>query len=105
MINSIQLSVSRWGGLGPLEPVGFENYKFLFSDPQMRYSSRITVFYAFSVAFFVVAIATLLAAAVSANVRGHKAMKIIWFFQELLRQQLWQYFGVVAFSPKVESSM
>jgi ABC-type sugar transport system permease subunit len=46
----------------------------------MRYSSRITVFYAFSVAFFVVAIATLLAAAVSANVRGHKAMKIIWFF-------------------------
>ena len=29
MINSIQLSVSRWGGLGPLESVGFDNYKFL----------------------------------------------------------------------------
>jgi len=69
MINSIQLSVSRWGGLGPLESVGFDNYKFLFSDPQMRYSSRITIFYAFSVAFFVVAIATLLAVVDGANVR------------------------------------
>ena len=80
MINSVKLSFSRWGGLGPLEPVGFDNYKFLFSDTQMRYSSRITIFYAFTVAFFVIAIGTLLAAAVSANVRGHKAMKIIWFF-------------------------
>ena len=100
MINSIQLSVSRWGGLGPLEPVGFDNYKFLFSDPQMRYSSRITVFYAFSVAFFVVAIATLLAAAVSANVRGHKAMKIIWFFPGIAPPTAVAIFWSSSFQPE-----
>lgn len=100
MINSIQLSVSRWGGLGPLEPVGFDNYKFLFSDAQMRYSSRITIFYAFSVAFFVVAIATLLAAAVSANVRGHKAMKIIWFFPGIAPPTAVAIFWSSSFQPE-----
>jgi ABC-type sugar transport system permease subunit len=80
VINSIQLSFSRWGGLGPLEPVGWQNYTDLISDEQMRYSSRITIFYAFSVAIMVVAIATILAAAVSASVRGHKIYKVIWFF-------------------------
>jgi ABC-type sugar transport system permease subunit len=100
MINSIQLSVSRWGGLGPLESVGFDNYKFLFSDPQMRYSSRITIFYAFSVAFLVVAIATLLAAAVSANVRGHKAMKIIWFFPGIAPPTAVAIFWSSSFQPE-----
>lgn len=100
MINSVKLSVSRWGGLGPLEPVGFNNYKFLFTDPQMRYSSRITIFYAFTVAFFVVAIGTLLAAAVSANVRGHKAMKIIWFFPGIAPPTAVAIFWSSSFQPE-----
>lgn len=100
MINSVKLSVSRWGGLGPLEPVGFDNYKFLFSDSQMRYSSRITIFFAFTVAFFVVAIGTLLAAAVSANVRGHKAMKIIWFFPGIAPPTAVAIFWSSSFQPE-----
>ncbi len=100
MINSVKLSFSRWGGLGPLEPVGFDNYKFLFSDTQMRYSSRITIFYAFTVAFFVVAIGTLLAAAVSANVRGHKAMKLIWFFPGIAPPTAVAIFWSSGFQPE-----
>lgn len=100
MFNSIKLSVSRWGGLGPLESVGFDNYKFLFSDAQMRYSSRITIFYAFTVAFFVVAIGTLLAAAVSANVRGHKSMKIIWFFPGIAPPTAVAIFWSSGFQPE-----
>ena len=80
VINSIQLSFSRWGGLGPLEPVGWQNYTDLVADEQMRYSARITILYAFSVAIGVVAIATILAAAVSAGVRGPKFYKGVWFF-------------------------
>ena len=100
MINSIKLSFSRWGGLGPLEAVGVNNYKFLFTDPQMRYSSRITIFYAFTVAFFVVAIGTLLAAAVSANVRGHKAMKLIWFFPGIAPPTAVAIFWSSGFQPE-----
>jgi len=100
MINSVKLSFSRWGGLGPLEAVGLNNYKFLFSDPQMRYSSRITIFYAFTVAFFVVAIGTLLAAAVSANVRGHKAMKLIWFFPGIAPPTAVAIFWSSGFQPE-----
>jgi len=100
MINSVKLSFSRWGGLGPLEAVGVNNYKFLFTDPQMRYSSRITIFYAFTVAFFVVAIGTLLAAAVSANVRGHKAMKLIWFFPGIAPPTAVAIFWSSGFQPE-----
>jgi ABC-type sugar transport system permease subunit len=100
MINSVKLSFSRWGGLGPLEAVGLNNYKFLFTDPQMRYSSRITIFYAFTVAFFVVAIGTLLAAAVSANVRGHKAMKLIWFFPGIAPPTAVAIFWSSGFQPE-----
>jgi len=100
MINSVKLSFSRWGGLGPLEAVGLDNYKFLFSDTQMRYSSRITIFYAFTVAFFVVAIGTLLAAAVSANVRGHKAMKLIWFFPGIAPPTAVAIFWSSGFQPE-----
>jgi len=100
MINSVKLSFSRWGGLGPLEEVGLDNYKFLFSDTQMRYSSRITIFYAFTVAFFVVAIGTLLAAAVSANVRGHKAMKLIWFFPGIAPPTAVAIFWSSGFQPE-----
>lgn len=100
MINSFQLSFSRWGGLGPLQPVGWDNYKSLVSDPQMQYSSRITIIYAFTVAFFVVAIGVLLAAAVSANVRGHKAMKIIWFFPGIAPPTAVAIFWSSGFQPQ-----
>jgi len=100
IINSLQLSVSRWGGLGPLEPVGFDNYTHLLGDEQMRYSSRITIFYAFTVAFFVVAIGVLLASAVSASIRGHKAMKLIWFFPGIAPPTAVAIFWSSGFQPE-----
>jgi ABC-type sugar transport system permease subunit len=99
MFNSLKLSVSRWGGFGPVESVGLTNYKRLLADPQMHYSSKITILYAFTVAFFVVAIGVLLAAAVSANVRGHKAMKIIWFFPGIAPPTAVAIFWSSSFQP------
>lgn len=100
IINSLQLSFSRWGGLGPLEAVGFDNYTHLIGDEQMRYSSRITVLYAFLVAFFVVAIGVLLASAVSASIRGHKAMKLIWFFPGIAPPTAVAIFWSSGFQPE-----
>lgn len=100
VINSIQLSFSRWGGLGPLEPVGLENYTELLADEQMRYSTRITILYAFSVAIMVVAIATVLAAAVSASVRGHKFYKVIWFFPGIAPPTAVAIFWSSGFQPE-----
>lgn len=100
VINSIQLSFSRWGGLGPLEPVGLQNYTDLFADEQMRYSTRITIIFAFSVAIMVVAIATVLAAAVSASVRGHKFYKVIWFFPGIAPPTAVAIFWSSGFQPE-----
>lgn len=100
VINSIQLSFSRWGGLGPLEPVGWQNYTDLVADEQMRYSARITILYAFSVAIGVVAIATVLAAAVSAGVRGHKLYKVIWFFPGIAPPTAVAIFWSSGFQPE-----
>ena len=100
VINSIQLSFSRWGGLGPLEPVGWQNYTDLVADEQMRYSARITILYAFSVAIGVVAIATILAAAVSAGVRGHKLYKVIWFFPGIAPPTAVAIFWSSGFQPE-----
>ena len=100
VINSIQLSFSRWGGLGPLEPVGWQNYTDLVADEQMRYSARITILYAFSVAIGVVAIATVLAAAVSAGVRGHKFYKVVWFFPGIAPPTAVAIFWSSGFQPE-----
>lgn len=100
IINSFQLSLSRWGGLGPLEPVGLDNYKNLVTNEQMQYSSRITIFYAFTVAFFVVAIGVLLASAVSASIRGHKSMKLIWFFPGIAPPTAVAIFWSSGFQPE-----
>jgi raffinose/stachyose/melibiose transport system permease protein len=100
VINSIQLSFSRWGGLGPLEPVGWQNYSDLVADEQMHYSARITILYAFSVAIGVVAIATVLAAAVSAGVRGHKFYKVVWFFPGIAPPTAVAIFWSSGFQPE-----
>lgn len=99
IINSFQLSLSRWGGIGPLQYVGFDNYKYLFADEQMRYSARITFIYAFVVAFFVIAIATMLAAAVSSGVFGHKFMKVVWFFPGIAPPTAVAIFWSTSFQP------
>ncbi len=100
MINSVRLSFSRWGGLGPFEPAGLENYKYLFSDAQMRYSVLITVVYAFAVAFLVVALGALLAAAISSGIRGHKLLKVIWFFPGIAPPTAVAIFWSGAFQPE-----
>lgn len=100
MINSVRLSFSRWGGLGPFEPAGLENYKYLFSDAQMRYSVLITVVYAFAVAFLVVALGAILAAAISSGIRGHKFLKVIWFFPGIAPPTAVAIFWSGAFQPE-----
>jgi ABC-type sugar transport system permease subunit len=100
IINSIRLSFSRWGGLGPLEPVGLENYKYLFSDAQMRYSVLITLVYASAVAFLVVAFGAILAAVISAGIRGHKLLKVIWFFPGIAPPTAVAVFWNGAFQPE-----
>lgn len=79
-LNSFRLSVSRWPGIGDIVFIGGDNFRTLVDNGNLAYSARITILYAFTVAFFVVAIAVLLAAAVSSGIHGHKFMKIVWFF-------------------------
>jgi|APCry1669193181_1035450.scaffolds.fasta_scaffold78824_2 ABC-type sugar transport system permease subunit len=80
IFNSLRLSVSKWPGVGPVKYVGAANYHRLVEQGNFFYSARITVIFAFSVAFLIIALAVILAAAVSSGIRGGKFMKVVWFF-------------------------
>lgn len=44
--NSIYLSLTRWSGVGPPEPVGLDNYRAVFDDPVFRQALRNNVIWA-----------------------------------------------------------
>ena len=79
-INSFRLSVSQWPGLGPLKYVGADNFRKVFSEGKLSHSVFVTFFYSFSVSLLVVAMAAIMASAVSSGIRGGKFMKVVWFF-------------------------
>lgn len=98
-LNSFRLSVSRWPGIGDIVFIGGDNFRTLAENGDLAYSARITILYAFTVAFFVVAIAVLLAAAVSSGIRGHKFMKIVWFFPGIAPPTAVAIFWSSSFQP------
>ena len=99
VFNSFRLSVSRWGGIGDIVFIGGDNFRSLLSSGNLVYSARITIIYAFTVAFFVVAIGALLASAISAGIGGRKFLKIIWFFPGIAPPTAVAIFWSSSFQP------
>ncbi|MGZ0711890.1 carbohydrate ABC transporter permease (plasmid) [Coraliomargarita sp. W4R53] len=98
---AVRMSFSDWGGIGEITFDGFDNYVSALSSSELYQSLVITVVFAVFSSLGRVAIATLLAAAVSHGVRGSKFYRIIWFIPAVAPSAAVAVYFSTAFQPGV----
>ena len=76
---SLSLSFAKWDLLNPIQFVGFDNYKLLFSDSLFYKILLNTVVFAISVSILGVIIPLLLASILNAKIRGSEFFKSAYF--------------------------
>ncbi len=72
-------SFTNWSGVGDFDWVGNSNYVSAFRSAEVRNSVVVTLVYAGLTALGTVAVATLLAVAISARVSGASFYRVVWF--------------------------
>ena len=101
IIQAIWISLSKWPGAGPVQLSGAGNYASTFESPVFYNSLLLTFLFALASAFGIVAIATLLAAAVSQNVRGGRFYRVIWFIPGMAPAAAVAVYWTTAFQPGI----
>lgn len=101
IVQAIWISLSNWPGAGPVEFSGTGNYASTFGSPAFYSSLLLTFLFAIASAFGIVVIATLLAAAVSQNVRGARFYRIIWFLPGMAPAAAVAVYWTTAFQPGI----
>ena len=79
VIYSFGLSFTKWDLLNPIEFVGFQNYKTLFSDSLFYKILLNTVVFALSTSFLGVIIPLVLASILNTKIRGSEFFKTAYF--------------------------
>lgn len=98
-IEGIRISFSDWRGFGPINFTGFSNYVSAFTDTPFVSSLLLTILYSVLSMVGIIAIATLLAAAVSARVKGSPIYRVIWFLPGIAPVAAVGVFWSIAFQP------
>ena len=99
LVQAIQISLSDWGGAGPVEVEGVAKYVEQLQSPQFYTSLLLTLIFAVSSAGLILIIGTLLAAAVSRNVKGARFYRIVWFIPGVAPAAAVAVFWATAFQP------
>ncbi|GLI26656.1 bicyclomycin resistance protein [Agromyces rhizosphaerae] len=100
-VQGIRISFSDWRGLGPIEFIGLENYIDAFTGSEFLPALWLTVVYAVLSTAGIMAVATLLAAAVSARVRGAAFYRVVWFLPGIAPIAAAGVFWATAFQPNI----
>ncbi len=79
LICSFALSFAKWDLLNPIEFVGFENYRIIFSEPVFYKILINTVVFAISTSVLGVVIPLILAAILNSKIRGSEFYKTAYF--------------------------
>ena len=101
IIQAVWISLSHWPGAGPVQLSGTANYTSTFESPEFYSSLLLTFLFAIASAFGIVAIATILAAAVSQNVRGARFYRVIWFIPGMAPAAAVAVYWTTAFQPGI----
>ncbi|MBX3193809.1 MAG: sugar ABC transporter permease [Microbacteriaceae bacterium] len=101
IVQAVTVSLSGWPGVGPVEIEGLGNYAAVLASPEFYHSLLRTVVFAVVVAFGIVSIATLLAAAVSRRVRGARIYRVIWFIPGIAPAAAVAVYWNTAFQPEI----
>lgn len=79
LVQGVGYSFTDWTGVGDFDWVGTSNYASALGSAQVLHSIVVTLLYAALSSMGTVAVATLLAVAVSARVRGAAFYRVVWF--------------------------
>jgi ABC-type sugar transport system permease subunit len=79
LVQSVWLSFTDWGGVNAPHLIGAANYRGALSDGDVAHATVVTAEFAVLTTVGIVALATLLAAVVSAGVRGAAFYRVVWF--------------------------
>jgi ABC-type sugar transport system permease subunit len=99
LLSGIFLSFNSWDGIGDTKWVGISNYQSLFSDASVGRSLLLTLGYAAATSLGTVALAAVLAATVSARIKGHRFYRVVWFLPGVAPATAGAVFWSVAFQP------
>jgi raffinose/stachyose/melibiose transport system permease protein len=84
LIDTIRLAFFEWGGLGPQQFVGLENFQSLVGDDTFWIALRNTFAFAIVVPFGTVLLGFLLAVAISRRLRGWPVYRIAFFIPVMM---------------------
>ena len=99
VFDGINLSFSSWLGVGDPTWVGIANYQTALSDPALRDSIAVTLFYAIASAVLMVGLASMLAAVVSGGARGAAFYRVVWFLPGVAPATAVAVFWSASFQP------
>ncbi len=100
ILQGIQISFSDWPGIGDIQVTGIGNYADVLTSPAFYSALGVTVVYAVGTAFGTVALATVLAAAVSARVWGSRVYRVLWFIPSIAPGAAVAVYWNTAFQPQ-----
>lgn len=98
---AVFISLSHWIGAGPVVPEDLSNYVSALSSPRFYNSLLLTLGFATASATGIVVIATLLAAAISQNVRGSRFYRVVWFIPGIAPAAAVAVYWTTAFQPGI----
>jgi ABC-type sugar transport system permease subunit len=101
IVQAVWISLSDWPGAGPVQFSGAQNYASTFESPEFYSSLLLTFLFAIATSFGIVAIATILAATVSQNVRGARFYRVIWFIPGMAPAAAVAVYWSTAFQPGI----
>ena len=96
---AIRLSFSDWGGIGPVRWSGLDNYVTVLGDATTYASLWTTLVFAGLSSAGTIVIAALLAARVSAGVRGSTVYRVVWFLPGIAPAAAVSIFWASTFQP------
>jgi raffinose/stachyose/melibiose transport system permease protein len=82
----IATSFSKWNGFTTPQFIGFENYRYLFSDENFRRSLRNNIVWAGVLGFIQVPLACIMAMILSRRPKGWKFLRTVYFLPNVISQ-------------------
>ncbi|ANS74673.1 sugar ABC transporter permease [Paenibacillus yonginensis] len=83
VLDSLYLSFTRWDGLTPVQWIGLENYRHLWSDETFKISLLNNLYYTVVTVPLTIILSILLALLMNAKVRGINLFRVFYFFPNI----------------------
>jgi ABC-type sugar transport system permease subunit len=99
-VQGVRIAFSNWQGFGPVDFAGPAHFIDALTNGRFLSSLGITAIYALTSMAGIVVIATLLAVAVSARVKGSAFYRVVWFLPGIAPIAAVGVFWAIAFQPK-----